>query len=109
MVTLKLKSVLTITFGVLLAIGGIIGFVKAQSYMSLLMGGGFGILLVACGIGIARNHLISRIISIILTIFLATFFGMKFYSTHAIFPPGVFALLSLLVFIALILPQKSRG
>lgn len=106
MISLKAKSLIAMLLGFALAIGGVMGFIKAQSLASLFMGGGLGVLLAICGTGIRYNHLISLILSILICLVLTLFFGYRFYLTQLPFPPGVFCLASLMVFVLLVLPKK---
>lgn len=106
MITLKIKSILATLLGFTMAVGGVIGFIKAQSLASLFVGGTLGVLLAICGAGIRYNHLISLGLSILITFIFTAFFGYRFYSTQMLFPAGVFFTLSLIVFVILLLPKK---
>lgn len=62
-------------FGALTLVGGIMGFVKAQSLASLIAGGLSGLLLIVAGVIFAGNQQASGILAMIVSIALVLFFG----------------------------------
>jgi uncharacterized membrane protein (UPF0136 family) len=67
-------AVVTAIYGMVALIGGIIGYVKANSLASLLAGGIAGVLLILCAAGISRFPVTSLCMAIILALLLATRF-----------------------------------
>jgi len=86
---------------VLLVAGGVVGFVKAQSKMSLLTSLGFAAALVLCAMRIIPNPLIADIILIVLLIF----FGLRVAKSRKFMPMGMMTLLTV---IALALRHFNR-
>ncbi len=92
---------------VLLVAGGLMGFLKAKSKMSLIMSLAFGIPLALCALDIISMKALS-ISSIhlgladILILVLLLFFGMRFVKGRKFMPAGLMSIASLL---ALILRQ----
>lgn len=74
----------------LLTAGGLVGFLKANSKMSLLMS-------LAFAIPLAMSIVLSwpSLVSLVLIGFLCVFFGMRFAKSRKLMPAGVMAMLSL--------------
>ena len=92
---------------VLLVAGGLMGFLKAKSKMSLIMSLAFGIPLALCALDIISMKAlsISNIhlgLADILIFVLLLFFGMRFIKGRKFMPAGLMSIASLL---ALILRQ----
>ena len=77
---------------VLLVAGGVVGFVKAQSKMSLLTSVGFAALLVLCAVGIIPKPLVADIILVVLFVF----FGMRVAKSKKFMPMGMMTLMTVL-------------
>ena len=77
---------------VLLVAGGMVGFVKAQSKMSLLTSLGFAALLVLCALRIIPDAKIADIILIVLLIF----FGMRVAKSKKFMPMGMMTVATVL-------------
>lgn len=73
---------------VLLVAGGVVGFVKAHSKMSLLTSLGFSALLVLCAVRIIPDPMIADIILVVLLIF----FGMRVAKSKKFMPMGMMTL-----------------
>lgn len=73
-----------------LVLGGLIGFLKAKSKMSLIMSLAFAIPLALC----ALNILQVRYLPEILIGFLLIFFGMRFARSKKFMPGGLMTILS---------------
>jgi uncharacterized membrane protein (UPF0136 family) len=77
---------------VLLVAGGLVGYLKAKSKMSLLMSVGFAALLVLCAVRIIPDPMVADIILIVLLIF----FGLRVVKTKKFMPMGMMTLLTVL-------------
>ena len=77
---------------VLLVAGGVVGFVKAHSKMSLLTSLGFAVLLVLCAVRVIPDPIIADIILIVLLIF----FGMRVAKSKKFMPMGMMTLVTVL-------------
>lgn len=98
----------TILYGVLVLIGGLIGYFKASSTPSLVMGSIFGVLLILCGLGMPWQYNWALSGTISLAVILALFFGYRYLSTGAIFPAGfmMFVSLAMLIFCLVVTKWK---
>jgi uncharacterized membrane protein (UPF0136 family) len=77
---------------VLLVAGGLVGFLKAKSKMSLFTSLGFAVLLVLCAVRIIPNPIVADIILIVLLVF----FGMRVAKTRKFMPMGLMTLSTVL-------------
>ena len=82
---------------VLLVIGGLIGFLKAKSKMSLITSVVFGAVLALCALDIWVIEVAWGVLS-----FLALFFVMKFMKCKKFMPSGMMALLTIVTIIAVV-------
>lgn len=94
----QVSSIISNIYSALLILGGIMGFVKAHSKMSLITGIVSGALVfLACKIGAKKpkeGYLFVAAISLVLAIF----FSMRFASSHAFMPSGLMLILSTTTF-----------
>jgi uncharacterized membrane protein (UPF0136 family) len=82
-------------YGVLMILGGIIGFVKVHSKASLLSGVGLGVGLLASGYGVWRGSANSLVVAAVIAALLLVLFAIRFAKTRRFMPAGVLAILSL--------------
>ena len=83
-------------FGALTIIGGIIGYVKAQSVPSIVAGTITGVLLLVAGYILPQNRAAGLIIAIIVSLLLAAQFVPKLIRTGTVMPAGVMSILSVI-------------
>ena len=76
---------------VLLVAGGLAGFLKAGSKMSLIMSLAFAAALSLCAIGVIRPILLADILLLVLLIF----FGWRFAKGRKFMPAGLMTLLTI--------------
>lgn len=100
------NSYLVAVYGLIILIGGLIGFLKAQSLPSLIAGLSFAILLLFCAWGIKKNYLLGYIGSVVTSGLLAVFFGFRFYNSGSFMPAGLMVILSVVVFVWLLVKRK---
>ncbi|PSB29808.1 hypothetical protein C7B82_10620 [Stenomitos frigidus ULC18] len=100
---------LILIYALLVAIGGIIGYVKAKSNQSLLSGLGSGAALAIAWYVSLQNPTIGLILATVIAVALVIVFALRFRATSKFMPAGLLALVSLaatgLFAIALFLPQ----
>lgn len=96
-------SFTTILYGVIVLIGGLIGYMKASSQASLIAGSLFGIGLVITGLGMALNWAWAFHAALTLMVFLAIFFAIRFYTTGAWMPAGVMLIMSIIAILSTVL------
>jgi uncharacterized membrane protein (UPF0136 family) len=76
---------------VLLFLGGLMGFLKAKSKMSLLMSAAFAAILILCNIGVIHDP---RIADFVL-IFLLVFFALRLTKSKKFMPNGMMSIITL--------------
>ncbi|MGA1263286.1 MAG: TMEM14 family protein [Prochlorothrix sp.] len=89
MVSLSPSLVATIVYGCLSALGGVYGYVKAKSKVSLISGLVSGGLLLACGVLQGLGLGWGRWLALGLTIALVITFGVRLQKTGKWMPAGV--------------------
>lgn len=73
-------------YGVLIIVGGVIGFVKANSKASLIAGTICGILLIGSGYGIAHGMKVWILVGHLVSLMLFVKFGVGYLKTRKPFP-----------------------
>lgn len=99
---MKYLTLLVCAFGLLVGMGGLIGFFMAGSIASLLAGSAFSFLLLMSGYLMQSNRKLGLISSTSLTLALAGFFSYRYLITEKFMPSGMMALLSAIVFLVVI-------
>jgi uncharacterized membrane protein (UPF0136 family) len=99
---MKTNSNITYVYAVLVFIGGVIGYIKAESVPSLIMGTSFAVLLALCAKLIRDNKTYAYVGALVLMGLLLAFFGHRFIVTEKFMPPGLMAILSLIAMSALL-------
>ncbi len=105
---MQTASLIVCVYAVLVILGGIMGFVKASSRPSLIMGILGGLLLLAAGYGIGSHAVWGLPLGLILISFLLVFFALRYLrsSPRAFMPGGLMSILSLLALIGLALTWR---
>lgn len=86
---------------ILLVAGGTVGFLKAQSKMSLLMSVGFAALLTLCAMKIIPNPMVADIILVVLLVF----FWMRVVKSKKFMPMGMMTILTIITLALRHLPR----
>lgn len=89
-------------YGVLNIAGGIVGYVKSKSKISLIMGCFFGTLLVVGAIATLKGNAIGLSIATVITGILVIVFGIRWLKTQKVMPAGlmvIFGAISLLTMV----------
>lgn len=89
-------------YGLLIFVGGMIGFAQAHSNGSLIAGSIFSLLLIISAVMLYRKVVIGYFFSVGLTVLLIAFFGYRFFLTHKMMPAGMMCAVSLAVLSTLI-------
>jgi uncharacterized membrane protein (UPF0136 family) len=85
-----------IVFGILTIAGGIVGYVKAGSVISIIAGSISGILLLVAAWLMPDHQAAGLILALVVSVLLAGQFVPKFFSTHKVMPAGLMSVLSVL-------------
>ncbi len=85
-----------IIFGLLTIVGGVIGYLKAGSVISVVAGGISGVLLVVAALLLPQHLVAGLILAGLVSFLLAGQFAPKFFRTGALMPAGLMAILGVL-------------
>ena len=101
------SATLVLIYGALLVLGGVMGFIKAGSLISLIFGTVFGgaVLLSAWGMFKKKREAIYA--ALILAFAIDALFTYRMMETGKLFPAGVICILSLVVIIVLALDIRK--
>lgn len=98
---------IVLVYGLLVAIGGIMGYVKAQSMPSLVAGVGAGLILAGAAVAMMRDaYQAGWWIALVVAILLLARFGNAAMKEFKMMPGGMVIILSIVVLITLLL---NRG
>lgn len=82
-----------IAYGVLAIVGGIIGYVQAQSKASLISGSVSGLLLILAGVMQLQGQQAGLILATVVTAVLVIVFAIRLIKTRKFMPAGLMSLL----------------
>lgn len=102
------SALFVIAFGILIGIGGLIGYLKAHSMPSLIAGFVSGLALLVSGLAMMKKSVLGYFTACLLTALLLFFFGYRFLQTGKLAPTGIMALASLGMFILLITSKMRK-
>lgn len=85
---------LVLIYALIIFAGGIIGYVKAGSMPSIIMGTIFGTLLAGSAIGMLRHRHIGKYAALGLTFALIAFFTYRYMVTGKFMPAGLMSVIS---------------
>jgi uncharacterized membrane protein (UPF0136 family) len=102
-----MASWIVLIYGILVAAGGVMGYVNAKSAASLVAGGISGILLAGAAIAMMRgSYQAGWWVALIVTILLLGRFGSAALKGFKMMPGGMVIILSVIVLIVLLLQRK---
>ncbi|MBW4538926.1 MAG: TMEM14 family protein [Myxacorys chilensis ATA2-1-KO14] len=90
---------LIVVYGLLVAIGGVIGYVKAGSKVSLISGLGSGVALAIAAYTTTQNPSTGLSLAVFIAAFLLIVFAIRWIKTKKMMPAGMMAILSLVAVI----------
>jgi uncharacterized membrane protein (UPF0136 family) len=96
-----------IAYALLVFLGGIFGYVKAGSTISLIMGVIFAVALSTSAFAMFNEKIIGFTVAAIATALLAAFFLYRFFLSYHFMPAGLMSLLSLTV-LGILFLRKSK-
>ena len=85
-----------VIFGILTIAGGIIGYVKAGSMISIIAGSVSGILLLLAAWLMPDHQAAGLVIAGVISVLLAAQFVPKFFKTYKVMPAGLMSVLSVI-------------
>lgn len=95
-------AILLLIYGAFVLVGGVMGYIKAASTVSLIMGGVFGLLLILCSALVYKELFVGWITALVVTLALFGFFTYRYFTLFALWPSGVMSLVSVVVLIILL-------
>jgi uncharacterized membrane protein (UPF0136 family) len=100
---------LVLIYGILVAVGGVMGYVKAQSMASLLAGGISGIALVGAAVAMMKGaYSAGWWVSLIVALLLLGRFAYAAREGFKMMPGGMVIILSIIVIAALLLTRRAQ-
>lgn len=100
---MKVTATIVFAFGLLIALGGFMGYAKGGSQASLISGSVFGIALVISAYFISKGKIAAQYTALASTFLLDGIFTYRFAKTLSFFPAGFLSLASLAVLIVVAL------
>lgn len=97
-----LTTGVVVVYGLFCIVGGIIGYVKAQSNASLIAGLLSGIVLLICSYGIAKGNTLVLYVSLVVSILLGGRFLITLFNNFKVMPNLIMVILSVVVIIVII-------
>ena len=105
---MKTKATLVLLYSLLIFAGGVIAYANVHSCASIIMATIFSVLLLGCSWAMFCGKVTGYFGAFLLTFLLAAFFTYRFASTGKFMPPGMMAIVSGLVLVALFALRKSK-
>jgi uncharacterized membrane protein (UPF0136 family) len=96
-------------FGVLTIVGGVMGYVKAHSSISLITGGISGLLLIFAGVLLAGKTQPGLILGLLISLALGGWFIRGYVQKGAFMPAGLMSALSVIAIILTIITLIAPG
>lgn len=100
---MKVTATIVFVFGLLIVLGGLLGYAKSSSHASLISGSLFGIILIITAHFISKGKIAAQYIALVSTFLLDAIFTYRFAKTLHFFPAGFLSLASLAVLIVVAL------
>lgn len=106
---MRFNGIITLIYALLVVIGGMIGFIKANSVPSLIMGMIFALGLLLSAVAMAKGIKFGYYFAMALAAVLTVFFAYRYVISHHMMPGGVMAILSLAIMITLFLRNRPKN
>jgi len=104
---MQAQAIVLFFYAILLLFGGLIGYLAAGSFISLIMGIVCALLIAGAGLALWKGIAWGFMGGLALSILLALFFGYRFFLTYKMMPAGIMASFSIAVILALLYLKKS--
>jgi uncharacterized membrane protein (UPF0136 family) len=103
-----MTALVVLLYGILVAVGGVMGYVKAGSVASLVSGGGAGLILLGASVAMMRgSYALGWWISLFVALLLLARFGMAAMNDFKLMPGGMVIAMSLIV-LAVLFFHRTR-
>jgi uncharacterized membrane protein (UPF0136 family) len=102
-------SIVLLIYALIVLMGGLMGYLKGGSIVSLVAGGGSGALLLLLACFSFRESLFARRAAFVVIFLLDALFTYRFALTHHFFPSGLFSLMSFVTLIILAFAIKAKN
>ncbi len=99
---MELAVIVSIAYGIMAGLGGVLGYVKASSQTSLISGSLSGILLVISGIAQQQGATWGSPLAIGVTSILIVVFAIRFAKTRKLMPAGMMVIAGILALASLL-------
>ncbi|MDB9349840.1 TMEM14 family protein [Nodularia spumigena] len=93
---MNLSIIAALAYGILAVIGGIIGYIQANSQVSLFSGIISGLLLILAAYLQIQGLAWASILAVLLTLILVIFFALRLAKTRKFMPAGLMVILGML-------------
>jgi len=99
---MKYMPFVVIAYALIVLIGGMVGFAKAHSWPSIIMGTITAILLICAAIAMMNNLTLGFFSAAGITFLLSIFFMYRFLQSFHFMPGGLMAIISIATFVILL-------
>lgn len=99
---MNLSIIAAIAYGILAIVGGIMGYIQAQSKVSLISGSISGLLLIFGGVMQLQGQAWGLIVATVITAVLLIVFAVRLTKTRKFMPAGLMAILGLAVLVVMV-------
>ena len=99
---MNLGIIAAIAYGILAIIGGIIGYVQAQSKASLISGSISGLFLIFAGVMQLQGQAWGLILATVVTAVLVIVFAVRLAKTRKFMPAGLMSVLGLVTLVVMV-------
>jgi len=105
---MKFNAIIVLIYGLMVLLGGLVGYLLADSLPSLIMGSICGAFLFASGIGLYRTSILAFFTALTVSGLLTLFFTFRYFQTYKMVPSGMMAAFSIIVFLLLLSTKGQR-
>lgn len=106
---MNFKTLATGIYGLLVGIGGVIGYIKAGSLPSLIMGGSSAFIILGCAFAMYRQSVLAHFSAVFIASMLTCFFAYRFFASYAFMPSGMMLVMSIALLTILCARQKKTA
>jgi len=106
---MKVAAWITLFYGLIVIAGGIVGYLKAHSMASIVMGSIAGFLLLLSALGMMGKLASLAHLALIITFILDAFFTYRWVLSMKFMPSGVMSIISTIVLVILAVLVKNRS